>query len=89
MAGAHEAGKRAALQVLSDLRPQSMTSTEYQVLKSIWIDPKLKQPSNELRKQSYGLFRWTLCLPLTFMAVSYGACLLRDRWSGIFIPMHM
>ncbi|TRY79586.1 hypothetical protein TCAL_08944 [Tigriopus californicus] len=88
MAGAVLSGTRAAIQVLDDLRPQSLSTKDYKVLKSIHLSTEDRFPKHVQSSRNYGIYRWTLFLPMTCIAFGYGACFLRDKWCGIFIPMH-
>eukprot|EP00095_Tigriopus_kingsejongensis_P008459 maker-scaffold18_size714446-snap-gene-2.12 protein:Tk08459 transcript:maker-scaffold18_size714446-snap-gene-2.12-mRNA-1 annotation:"hypothetical protein DAPPUDRAFT_300978" len=88
MAGAVQSGRRAAFQVLDDLRPQALSTEAYKLLKKEFISPEDKLPKDLLSSRNYGIYRWTLFLPISCIAIGYGACFLRDKWCGIFIPMH-
>jgi hypothetical protein len=83
-------GRRAAVQVLDELRPQSLTASDYSLLEEVSAPKKKKEEVVAVAKkqqQQGWIYRWTLALPAVGLAVGYAAYALRDRYCGLFVPM--
>ena len=88
MAGAVHSGQRAAIQVLDGLRPQSLTSLDYFLLKESECDQEKENNPDEkvLARSSYSVFRWTILFPGCALGLIWGAYKLRSTYSQLAVP---
>lgn len=75
MDGAVQAGERAALEVLQELRPQIVTAADLQFINLI-----LRRSSPVHLPPVSHVYRWTLCLPLFLIAMGWAAYALRRHF---------
>jgi len=80
MDGAVQSGTRAALEVLQQIKPQSLTSSELRELQRHCI----KQPLAAEEKP--GISTWTMLMPLLYVTGMVLVYNLRNKWSHCFIP---
>jgi monoamine oxidase len=91
MAGAVQAGQRAAIEILDELRPQSLTSQDYFLLKEAQAKyTKNNMEGTDLKpsrnRWSYSVYRWTVVLPATALIIAYTAVRLRAMYSHLSVP---
>merc|ERR1712141_67001 len=83
MAGAVHAGQRSAIEVLDILRPQSLTSKDYFLLKEI------NQKYQEEKAKPYpgwNVYRWTIVLPAIALITAWSALKLRASYGHLLVP---
>lgn len=85
MAGAVHAGHRAAIEVLDNLRPQSLSSQDYFFLKEAQ-GQYLKEQKGAKSNGDYSIYRWTVVLPSIAFAVAWTALKLRSTWGHLVVP---
>ena len=71
MSGAVESGHRAAIEVMEEIRPQSLSAQDLNVIKdSAKFGRKRNRfPKPDLAKASIDVLKWTLVLPLVGIAI--------------------
>ena len=84
-------GRRAALEVLDEMRPQSLSSQDYEYLnKAKWIssieDGKEKNRRESIHAKPYHIYRWTIFMPLCCLTVGYLAYKMSDKYGRLMIP---
>ena len=85
MAGAVHAGQRAALEVLDNLRPQSLSAQDYLVLKE--SQSKFYHQDKSKRAKDYSVYKWTIVLPSVALVVAWTAIRLRNTYGHLVVPM--
>ena len=85
MAGAVLAGQRAAVEVLDVLRPQSLTSQDYFLLKE--AASNYNDEVKPVKKWSYSVFKWTLALPTFTLMLTWFAFKLRGQYGRLLVPL--
>ena len=89
ISGAIEAGHRAAVQALDDLRPQALSSREYLLLKAIESGNQQETEfEDEEEAKKIRIFRWTFFLPVFALTMGYFVFRLREKYANILIPFH-
>ena len=89
-----QAGQRAAIEVIDDIRPQCLSSQDYILLKkSSSYAPEDVHIVNNFKNGSVveelwfsNVFLWTLFLPFAGLGLSYVAFKLRDAYCHLVIP---
>ena len=84
MAGAVQAGQRAALEVLDNLRPQSLSAQDYLILKE--SQSKFYQQGKR-KTQDFSVYKWTLVLPSVAIVIAWTAIKLRNTYGHLVVPM--
>ena len=83
MAGAEQAGQRAAIEVLDALRPQTLTAKDYKMLKE---SQSKYEPAAPKVSSGFHIYRWTLLLPGVALLVSWAAFKLRATYGHLLVP---
>ena len=83
MAGAVHAGQRAAIEVLNILRPQSLTSQDYYLLKEINQKYQEKKAKPD---PGWNFYRWTIVLPAIALITAWSALKLRVSYGHLLVP---
>ncbi len=92
MAGAVQAGQRAAVEILDELRPQCLTSSDYHLLKECQTkyyvdeDEALSSMGSTSNRFGFSVFRWTIILPTLALATAYTALRMRDKYGHLVVP---
>ena len=84
MAGAVQAGQRAALEVLDNLRPQSLTAQDYLILKE---SQSKFYTGNRKKAADFSVYRWTIIFPSIAVIVAWTAIKLRNTYGHLVVPM--
>ena len=83
MAGAVHAGQRSAIEVLDILRPQSLTSKDYFLLKE--INEKYQEQQHKPVSEWLN-YKWTLMLPTLTLFMTWAAFKMRNSYSHLIVP---
>ena len=83
MAGAVHAGQRAAIEVLNILRPQSLTSQDYFLLKEI---NQKYQEEKATPDTGWHIYRWTILFPAMALMTAWSALKLRASYGHLLVP---
>ena len=83
MAGAVHAGQRSAIEVLDILRPQSLTSKDYFLLKEI---NEKYQEHQHIPVSEWLNYKWTLMLPTLTLLMAWAALKMRNTYSHLIVP---
>ena len=91
MCGAVESGHRAAVQVLEELKPQSLSSRDMTMIRpsSATVPAAQKSMVAAMYHEPamyHNVFRWTIVLPCMALGVTFLAIQFRNRYSQLFRP---
>ena len=90
-----QAGQRAAIEIMDELRPQSLSSKDYVLLKKSSSDTGNLTFSMTKGMKNGGIieelwfsnvFRWTMVLPLSSVCLAYAVFKLRETYCHLVVP---